>query len=251
MCDLTEPTKSEARFGKTDRTDLAKSLQNQDFSAKPNLNQVCAAFLRDYRKIRPTIVFPLFNLFNFAEFCTAIANFQQMSTDVAVQYLITHLSESYIEKYVADRHWLTRKDSLNALAHVMQREARYPFMMLVHGFRDHLWPFLSDQEIQLLVEQLRPALKILPTSLPLHTLAAYFGMEDVRTYLDNLKLNSQNQYVSPVEAIEIIFGAGDAKLVESYARSLNLVLTKFVFSFIGSRTGITPSIKRRGQKQIA
>jgi Domain of unknown function (DUF4132) len=222
MCNLSSTKSKDTRFGQTDRTDLASYLQSLNFSTVPDLHQICVLLLRDYRKIRPQIVLPLFNLFNFAEFCIAIANFQQLSPDEAVQYLSTHLEESYIEEYVTARHWLTREDSLNALAHVMQQESRYLFMMLIHGFRDHLWPYLSDQEIQLLVDQLRPVLKSLPTSLPLYTLAAYFGMEDVRTYLNNWQASGQNRYVSAVEAIEIIFGAGDAHLVESYARSLNI-----------------------------
>ncbi|MGB8699183.1 MAG: DUF4132 domain-containing protein [Thermosynechococcaceae cyanobacterium] len=225
MCDMPGNNGPDARFGKMDQADLADYLRSQNLSQTPDLHRICVFLIRDYRRIRPQIVLPIFNAFSFVEFCTTVFSFQQLSTDSAIQYLTRYLGESYIESYVAARNWLTRKDSLGALVHVTQQDVRHLLGILVRGFKDYIWPYLDHQDTQVMIEQLRPVLNTLPSGSPLYFLAAYLGMEEVRTYLDTWKV-SAGKYLRTDESIEIIFGAGDAQLVEAYARTLWIGLGK-------------------------
>jgi len=126
---------------------------------------------------------------------------------------------------------------IDSMRRQMGREPNDLLELLVDGFRTYLLPHLEDAEIGVLRQRVRMALEAdpqpaasTPTQWPLYRLAACLGMHaEIYQMLSSLPDDAFHSKTGPLKVVprpqEIIFGLGDARLVESEMRRLGQRLT--------------------------
>jgi predicted DNA-binding WGR domain protein len=214
---------------------LVEILETKCLKPSPEFREVISILLRDWRTIYSPIVRPLNNLFSIILIIVEIYRFHQSDDLSARQYIELIFGRDYLEKYAADRPAYSPEQVIQAMATVLRGEVRSLLDRLIQGFKSFIHPYLTDEEIRVMQEQLRPALNIQTNAFHLYKLAAYLGMhEEVRVQIATWQLNQPTAnfvktatgHLQSPEAIEIIFGLGNPEEIETNVRSLTIPISK-------------------------
>jgi predicted DNA-binding WGR domain protein len=214
---------------------LVELLEGMCFKSLPDFRQIIYMLLRNWRAIHSPILRPLNNLFSIIEIIIDIDRFHQSDDLSALRYIESVFDRDYLEKYAADRPAYSPEQVIQSMAIVLRNEARSLLDRLVQGFKSFIHPYLTGKEIQVMQEQLRPALNLQTNAFHLYKLAAYLGMdEEVRAQIATWQLNQPTSHfvktttghLQSIEAIEIVFGLGNPAEIETNVRNLNLPISK-------------------------
>jgi predicted DNA-binding WGR domain protein len=214
---------------------LAELLEGMCFKSVPDFSKIISMLLRDWRSIHSPILRPLNNLFSIIEIIVDIDRFHQSDDLSARRYIESVFDRDYLEKYAADRPAYSPEQVIQSMAIVLRNEVRSLLDRLVQGFKSFIHPYLTNEEIRVMQEQLRPALNLQTNAFHLYKLAAYLGMhEEVRAQITTWQLNQPTTHfvktatghLQSQEAIELIFGLGNPAEIETNVRSLTIPISK-------------------------
>ena len=211
--------------------DLCDFLEKINFGNLPDLKQVICALLRTGRFMCSQIVGPLDRLFPIVEIIVELYHFYHSTDTNVIEHVSLVFDRDYIARYNGSHPAWDRDRSIQEIAKTLRQESRSLLKELISGFKSSLYPYLTDEEIELMQGQLRPALNLKTDVLQLYKLAAYLGMhEEIREQVAlwqphpyNIhSITSATGYLEPSDAMEIILGLGNAEEIESNVRRLNL-----------------------------
>lgn len=181
--------------------DLAAYLSSKTFTGELKLSDKLHTIIQNARF--KEIILPLYGLFPLMELIIAIQNLMQ-----DVQHRYNAFQYSKIKRHLE---------------------------ILTIGFRDYIWPYLSDVEIHSMQQQLNSALNL--ENPKFYRFASYLGMHgEVYNQIKRWEscpgsspgyVNLPNKkYLRKDEAIEILLGQEDPHVVKIFARSLKITLTE-------------------------
>ena len=227
-CDLP----GSSYWNKQHLADLVTLLGKIDFKDLPDYKQTICKLLRTGRMMSLQIVQPLNKLFPIVETIVDLYQLYQANNQNLIEYVSLVFDPDYIEQYHKFHPAWNRSRSIEEIAETLKYDARSLVNTLILGFKLFIYPYLTDEEIQVMQAQLRPTLlKSQADTLEIYKLAAYLGMheqvkEQVATWLPHAFsanfVQTSTGYLNAIEALEIIFGLNNAKEIESSVRRLNL-----------------------------
>lgn len=223
----------DAHWDKKNLADLVALLANMNFEDLPDRKQTICNLLRIGRSSSPQIALPVNKLFPIVEIIVELYHLYQSTNKNLVEYISLVFSPDYIKQYTTYYGW-NPSLSIEQIAETLKYDARSLVTKLISGFKLYIYPYLTDAEIQAMQEQLRPTLIFPVDDLEIYKLAAYLKLhEQVKEKVATWQPNPLTAYyvntslghaLTSSEAIEIIFGLGNAAEIESHVRRLNLTI---------------------------
>lgn len=217
---------------------LVELLEGMCFKSLPNFRQIISMLLRDCIAIHSPILRPLNSLFSIIEIIIDIDRFHQSDDLSALRYIESVFERDYLDKYAADRPAYNPAQVIQSMAVVLRNQVRFLLDRLVEGFKSFIQPHLTDEEIRVMQQQLRPALNLQANAFHLYKLAAYLGMDEkLRSQIATWQIWQSNLptahfvttttgHLQSAEAIEIMFGLGNPAEIETNVRRLNISISK-------------------------